>query len=150
MVLVEGVIGIRSKESIGRPGSFYDATPVEEQMAGLWTLCFGPFGCRDDETEGGILHIEGDSMAGDDGDCLYHGRYMLSDDMLSASLEVVCHGERSSLQRLFGMTDPKTRLDFTAVAIVPGHFEGCIARGTGAGLRIVMRRFAAGKDAATA
>lgn len=150
MAFGEGVIGTSGAETPGAIGMDEDPASVIATMAGLWTLRFGTFGCRDDETDGGILHVEGDRMAGDDGHCLYHGHYQLTDDMLTASLEVVCHGERSQLQRLFGGNEPKTRLDFTAVAIMPGHFEGCIAHGVGAGTRIVMRRLSSGAGATSA
>ncbi|ATE63473.1 hypothetical protein CMV14_02855 [Rhizorhabdus dicambivorans] len=116
--------------------------PMNAGLEGLWTLRFGRFGCRDEETHGGILHIEEDRMAGGDGHFLFHGGYTLDDGTLSASLQAVRHGAAQGGYRgMFDTLDATFRLEFTAEALSPGQFEGRIRRDGGPDLRVVMRRF---------
>ena len=113
-----------------------------EALEGLWTLRFGRFGCRDEETHGGILHIEDNRMAGGDGQYLFHGGYRLDGATLAASLQAVRHGvAHGGYRGIFDTLDPAFRLDFTAEAVLPGQFEGRIRREGGPDLRVVMRRF---------
>lgn len=69
---------------------------TDADLAGLWTLRFGLFGCRDDETHGGVLHVEGDRMAGGDGQLIFHGRFAIDGSTLDASLNVVRHGSMTT------------------------------------------------------
>lgn len=114
-------------------------------LAGLWTLRFGLFGCRDDETHGGVLHIEGDRMAGGDGQLIFHGHFTLAGSTLSASLQVVRHGSGTGYAGVFGTLAPMFQLDVVADAITPDLFEGRIVHRKGAEarpeIRVVMRRF---------
>lgn len=113
-----------------------------ETLGGLWTLRFGRFGCRDEETQGGILHIEDDRMAGGDGHYLFHGGYRLDGATLAASLQAVRHGvAHGGYRGIFDTLDPAFRLDFTAEAVLPDQLEGRIRREGGPDLRVVMRRF---------
>lgn len=110
-------------------------------MAGLWTLRFGPFGCRDDETHGGVLHVEGNRMAGGDGQLIFHGQFAIDGPTtLAASLQVVRHGFGSDYRGVFGTLAPLFRLDVAAEAITPDLFEGRIGRTAGPDVRVVMRR----------
>ena len=93
-----------------RPFNYDDAERrgiTREAMAGLWTLRCGPFGCRDDETAGGVLHIEGDRIAGGDGYFILHGRF----DMCDGGIDVT--------SRLPGASGPKRRIT-TRLAKTPG------------------------------
>jgi len=110
-------------------------------MAGLWTLRFGLFGCRDDETHGGVLHIEGNRMAGGDGQLIFHGEFAIDGSTLDASLNVVRHGSGLGYRGLFGALAPIFRLDVMAEAISPDLFEGRVQRRGSMGIRVVMRRF---------
>ena len=110
-------------------------------LAGLWTLRFGAFGCRDDETHGGVLHIEGDRMAGGDGQLIFHGNFTLSGTTLTASLQVVRHGNGAGYEGVFGTPAPLFRLNVVADAITPDLFEGRIQRQGSPEIRVVMRRF---------
>lgn len=112
-----------------------------DDLQGLWTLRFGPFGCRDDETRGGVVHVEGDRMAGGDGHVIFHGGFRLDDTTLQASLTIVRHGFGGGYQRMFGTNDPIFRLDVVAEAISKDLFEGRIERRGGPDIRVVMRRF---------
>ena len=118
-----------------------EITLSADAVAGLWTLRFGPFGCRDNETHGGVLHIEGDRMAGGDGHLVFHGRFTPVDGALDISVQVVRHSAGSAYAGIFGEVDPVFRLDFLAEAISPDLLEGRIPRTGGADIRIVMRRF---------
>jgi hypothetical protein len=111
-------------------------------MAGLWTLRFGLFGCRDDETHGGILHVEGHRMAGGDGQLIFHGEFAIDGPTtLAASLQVVRHGGGLDYRGVFGALAPLFRLDVAAEAITPDLFEGRIGRMDAPNIRVVMRRF---------
>ncbi|WP_235399268.1 hypothetical protein [Sphingomonas sp. SRS2] len=110
-------------------------------LDGLWTLRFGLFGCRDDETHGGVLHIEGDRMAGGDGQLIFHGNFTLIGTTLAASLQAVRHGSGRDYAGVFGTLAPLFRLDVAADAITPRLFEGRILRRNGPEIRVVMRRF---------
>ncbi|MFP5455950.1 hypothetical protein [Rhizorhabdus sp.] len=112
-----------------------------DDVQGLWTLRFGPFGCRDDETRGGVVHIEGDRMAGGDAHIVFHGGFHIDGTTLATSLTIVRHGQGSGYQRMFGTNAPIFRLDVTAEAIRPDLFEGRIERRGGPDIRVVMRRF---------
>lgn len=110
-------------------------------LAGLWTLRFGAFGCRDDETHGGVLHIEGDRMAGGDGHLIFHGQFTLTGTTLAASLQVVRHGHGARYEDVFGTLAPLFRLEVVADAISPDLFEGRVQRRASPEIRVVMRRF---------
>ncbi|KRB80877.1 hypothetical protein ASE00_17855 [Sphingomonas sp. Root710] len=114
-------------------------------LAGLWTLRFGLFGCRDDETHGGVLHVEGDRMAGGDGQLIFHGRFTLDGTTLTASLSVVRHGSGTGYAGVFGTLAPMFQLDVVADAITADLFEGRIVHRAGGEarpeIRVVMRRF---------
>lgn len=112
-----------------------------EAMAGLWTLRFGMFGCRDDEMHGGVLHIEGDRMAGGDGHFIFHGRFTPMGSALDISVQVVRHAAGSAYEAVFGDAEPVSRLDYLAEAISPDLLEGRIRRAGLPDIRIVMRRF---------
>lgn len=112
-----------------------------EDVAGLWTLRFGLFGCRDEETHGGVLHVEGNRMAGGDGHLIFHGEYALDGSTLDASLNVVRHGSANDYRGVFGNLAPLFRLDVLAEAISPDLFEGRISRRDSPDIRVVMRRF---------
>lgn len=113
-------------------------------MAGLWTLRFGLFGCRDDETQGGILHVEGNRMAGGDSQLIFHGEFAIDGPTtLTASLQVVRHGGGLDYRGVFGPLAPLFRLEVAAEAIGPDLFEGRIGRTGVPALRVVMRRFEA-------
>lgn len=125
-----------------------DALPLPldgAALAGLWTLRFGLFGCRDDETHGGVLHIEGDRMAGGDDQLIFHGRFTLDGTTLAATLQVVRHASGGGYAGVFGTLAPMFQLDVVADAITPDLFEGRIVhRGSGEArpeIRVVMRRF---------
>lgn len=125
----------------------YDAATLTDRpgpaaaLVGLWTLRFGAFGCRDDETHGGVLHIEGDQMAGGDGHLIFHGNFTLDGTTLAASLQVVRHGHGAPYEEVFGTLAPLFRLNLIADAITADLFEGRIQRSTGPEIRVTMRRF---------
>lgn len=112
-----------------------------EALDGLWTLRFGRFGCRDEETHGGVLHVEGDRMAGGDGHFLFHGHHELQGTSLRAWFQVVRHGGAPEYLGIFGDVPPIFQLEFVAEAIGPGQYEGRIERQGHPDLRILMRRF---------
>lgn len=110
-------------------------------LAGLWTLRFGLFGCRDDETHGGVLHVDGNRMAGGDGQLIFHGQFAVDGSTLDASLNVVRHGSAAQYRGMFGTVAPLFQLDVVAEAITPDLFEGRVARRSAPDIRVIMRRF---------
>jgi len=118
-----------------------DGSVTVDDIQGLWTLRFGAFGCRDDETRGGVVHVEGDRMAGGDGHVIFHGGFRLDDTTLQASLTIVRHGFGGGYQRMFGTSEPIFRLQVIAESISADLFEGRIERRGGPDVRVVMRRF---------
>lgn len=133
----------RSDAPTPAPAPTLGPTPLTPAaMAGLWTLRFGLFGCRDDETQGGILHIEGNRMAGGDSQLIFHGEFAIDGPTtLTASLQVVRHGSGLDYRGVFGPLAPLFRLEVAAEAISPDLFEGRIGRSGAPDLRVVMRRF---------
>ncbi|WP_165323238.1 hypothetical protein [Rhizorhabdus phycosphaerae] len=111
-----------------------------DEVQGLWTLRFGPFGCRDDETRGGMVHVDGDRMAGGDGHVIFHGGFRLDGTTLRAALTIVRHGFGGGYQRMFGTNEPIFRLEVVAEVISPDLFEGRIERHGEPDIRVVMRR----------
>ena len=110
-------------------------------MAGLWTLRFGLFGCRDEETEGGILHIEGDRMAGADGYFLLHGRFEIRDGGIDVAAQTVRHRSGSPFDAVYHHPEPIFPIAYRAEAISGDHLEGRIQQPGQPDMRIVMRRF---------
>jgi hypothetical protein len=110
-------------------------------MAGLWTLRFGLFGCRDEETEGGICHIEGDRIASADGYFLLHGRFMIRDGGIDVVAQTVRHRAGSRFDEIYNHPEPIFPIAFRAEAIAADHLEGRIQQEGQPDMRIVMRRF---------
>ncbi len=117
-------------------------------MAGLWTLRFGLFGCRDEETEGGICHIEGDRMASADGYFLLHGRYEIRDGGIDVVAQTVRHRPGSPFDAIYHHPEPIFPIAFRAEAISGDQLEGRIQQPGQPDMSIVMRRFRdLGRDA---
>lgn len=117
-------------------------------MAGLWTLRFGLFGCRDEETEGGICHIEGDRMASADGYFLLHGRYEIRDGGIDVVAQTVRHRSGSPFDAIYHHPEPIFPIAFRAEAISVDQLEGRIQQPGQPDMRIVVRRFRdLGRDA---
>jgi hypothetical protein len=110
-------------------------------MAGLWTLRFGLFGCRDEDTEGGILHIEGDRMASADGYFLLHGRFEIRDGGIDVVAQTVRHRSGSPFDAIYNHPQTIFPIAFRAEAISADHLEGRIQQPGQPDMRIVMRRF---------
>lgn len=110
-------------------------------MAGLWTLRFGVFGCRDEETEGGILHIEGDRMAGADGYFLLHGRFEIRDGGIDVVAQTVRHRSGSPFDAIYRHPEAIFPIAYRAEAISVDQLEGRIQQPGQPDMRIVMRRF---------
>jgi hypothetical protein len=115
--------------------------PTLESMAGLWTLRFGLFGCRDEETEGGILHVEGDRMAAADGYFLLHGRYAIHDGGIDVTAQTIRRRNGSPFDAIYHHPEPVFPIAFRAEAITADQFEGRIQQPGYPDMRIVMRRF---------
>jgi hypothetical protein len=110
-------------------------------MAGLWTLRFGLFGCRDEETEGGIAHIEGDRIAAADGYFLLHGRFEIRDGGIDVIAQTVRHRSGSRFDEIYHHPEPIFPIAYRAEAFGIGHLEGRIQQDGKPDMRIVMRRF---------
>lgn len=126
------------------PFPFATEQPValtQGSMAGLWTLRFGVFGCRDEETEGGILHIEADRMASADGYFLLHGRYEIRDGGIDVAAQTVRCRSGSPFDAIYDHPETVFPIAFRAEAITPDQLEGRIQQPGYPDMRIVMRRF---------
>ena len=110
-------------------------------MAGLWTLRFGVFGCRDDETAGGILHIDGSRMASADGYFLLHGRYVIRDGGIDVTAQTIRCKTGSPFDAIYHHPEPIFPIAFRAEAITADHLEGRIQQPGNPDMRIVIRRF---------
>jgi hypothetical protein len=135
-------------ERIGREGAdpffFGMDRPVPltlESMAGLWTLRFGLFGCRDEETEGGICHIEEDRLASADGYFLLHGRFTVRDGGIEVAAQTIRHRSGSPFDAIYDHPDAIFPITFRAEAISLDQLEGRIQQPGYPDMRIVMRRF---------
>lgn len=127
-----------------RPFDYDDAERrgmTREAMAGLWTLRYGPFGCRDDETAGGVLHIEGDRIAGGDGYFIVHGRFDICDGGIDVIGQAIRHKAGSPFDATFDRPEPIFPVVFHAEAITRDHLEGLIKQPGFPARRVVMRRF---------
>ena len=127
-----------------RPFNYDDAERrgiTREAMAGLWTLRCGPFGCRDDETAGGVLHIEGDRIAGGDGYFILHGRFDMCDGGIDVTSQAIRHKSGSPFDAIFDRPEPIFPIVFHAEAITRDHLEGLIKQPGVLARRVVMRRF---------
>jgi len=138
-----------------QPSSSYDirwppvvgAEPIGlrvERVVGMWAIRLGPYGCRDEETEGGVIILTPDSNAmGGGSRYSFTGDWEISDTGLRSRLTVCRHwsygGEEYGKGRVFAAW-------FTAEAIGPDRFEGLLHREGFPESRLVMKRISMGID----
>jgi hypothetical protein len=134
-------VRIAREDALPFPVAASEAVPLTfEAMAGLWTLRFGLFGCRDEETEGGILHVEGDRMAAADGYFLLHGRYAIRDGGIDVTAQTIRRSNGSPFDAVYHHPEPVFPITFRAEAITADQLEGRIQQPGYPDMRIVMRR----------
>ncbi|WP_056359947.1 hypothetical protein [Sphingomonas sp. Root720] len=121
------------------------SVPVEmtaEELAGLWSLRFGMFGCADRETRGGVIHIGEGMLVGGDSTFAYLGRWSFSGIELRATLDIARHSRNDAMASIFGSREDVYHACCIAHAITPNLFEGRIQRPGYADARLTMRRMA--------
>lgn len=120
--------------------------PVEmtaEELAGLWSLRFGMFGCADHETRGGVIHIGEGMLVGGDSIFAYLGRWSFTGIELRATLDIARHSRDADMASIFGSREDVYHAYCIAHAITPNLFEGRIQRPGYPDARLTMRRMAA-------
>jgi hypothetical protein len=109
-------------------------------LAGAWTLCFGRFGCPDDETRGGFAHVERNRLTGGNAHFTFDGWWKLRGTELNAVLLIVQHGADRTLAPLFGTNQNEYRADCIAEVLTRNLIEGRIRRPGFPDARLMMRR----------
>jgi hypothetical protein len=109
-------------------------------LEGAWTLRFGRFGCPDDETRGGVAHVERGRLIGGNAGFAFDGWWKLRGTELKASLLIVRHGADRTLATLFCTDENEYRAECTAEVITRDLIEGRIKRPGFPDARLTMRR----------
>lgn len=109
-------------------------------LAGLWSLRFGMFGCADSETRGGVVHVGQGLLGGGDSAFAYLGQWTLTGIELRATLDIARHNRTDPSPSIFGGHEDVYHADCIAHAITPDLFEGRIRRPGYPDARLTMHR----------